>query len=132
MELHFNISGTILIMLSLVHVIFPRYFDWKTELKHLSLINRQVMVVHTFFIAFVVMLMGILCLSSSSELLHTEFGRKISLGLAVFWFCRLIIQFFGYSPQLWRGKKFETIVHIFFSIIWAYLTWLFTAAFLGW
>lgn len=122
MEIHIKLIGVILIMLALVHIIFPRYFNWAEELKSLSLINRQLMTVHTFFIALVVFLMGVLCLTSSGELVNTELGKKISLGLGVFWVVRLYFQFFGYSSDLWKGKKFETAVHIMFSFLWAYLS----------
>ena len=80
------------------------------------------MYIHTFFIALVVLLMGILCISSYSELIETPLGRKISLGFFVFWVIRFFIQFFGYSSELWRGKKFETAVHIVFSVFWAYVS----------
>ena len=96
-----------LVVLALVHVIFPRYFDWKIQLGGLSLINRQMMYVHTFFIALVVLLMGVLCVTSASELVNTPLGQKVCTGLFVFWFARLIIQFFGYSSELWKGKPFE-------------------------
>jgi len=122
MEIHIKLIGVILIMLALVHTIFPRYFNWAEELKSLSLINRQLMTVHTFFIALVVFLMGVLCLTSSGELVNTELGKKVSLGLGVFWVVRLYFQFFGYSSDLWKGKKFETAVHIMFSFLWTYLS----------
>ena len=125
MEIHLRIIGVLIIVLALVHVIFPKYFDWKNDLKSVSLINREVMYVHTFFIGLTVLLMGILCLISSNELVETSFGKKISLGFGIFWFARLFIQFFGYSSKLWKGKTFETIVHIVFSILWAYLTAIF-------
>lgn len=125
METHLKIIGTIMIFLALVHVIFPKYFDWKDNLKSISLINREVMYVHTFFIGLTVLLMGVLCLISSNELVETSLGKKISLGFGIFWFARLLIQFFGYSSKLWKGKTFETIVHIVFSILWAYLTAIF-------
>ena len=131
MELQLKCVGAALSLLALVHGIFPKYFKWKTDLASLSLFNRQVMYVHTFFIALVVLLMGILCLSSASELITTPLGRKIALGLSVFWTCRLLIQFFGYSPKLWKGKVFETTVHIVFSITWIYLSILFFIVFLG-
>ncbi len=51
MEIHFKVIGVLLILLSVVHVFFPRYFKWDLELKSLSLINRQLMTMHTFFIA---------------------------------------------------------------------------------
>jgi hypothetical protein len=122
MEIHLKFIGTIMIVLALIHVVFPKYFDWKDNLKSISLINREVMYVHTFFIGLTVFLMGILCLFSSNELIETIFGKKISLGFGIFWFARLLIQFFGYSSRLWRGKIFETIVHIVFSILWTYFT----------
>jgi hypothetical protein len=32
----------------------------------------------------------------------------VALGCGLFWLARLLVQFFGYSAQLWRGKGFET------------------------
>lgn len=131
MEIHFKIIGTLLLGLSGVHLLFPKYFDWTNDLKLLSLINRQMMYVHTFFIGLVVFLMGLLCLTSSNDLINTTLGRKITLALGIFWACRLIIQFFGYSSKLWSGKKFETTIHILFSILWTYLSVVFISASLG-
>ena len=131
MEIHYKIIGILLIMLAFVHVIFPRYFKWGKELKSLSLINQQIMKVHTFFIALVVFLIGLLCLTSSSDLINTELGKKISLGFGIFWSFRLIIQFFGYSSKLWKGKKMETIVHIIFLFLWTYLSYIFITVYLA-
>ncbi|MEY8760715.1 hypothetical protein [Chryseobacterium tongliaoense] len=122
MELHLKIIGGLLIVLALVHIIFPKYFNWEKELRSLSLINRQIMVVHTLFIALTVFLMGLLCITSSNELIETSFGKKISFGLGIFWTIRLIIQFFGYSSELWKGKTFETVAHLFFSLLWMYMS----------
>lgn len=125
MYIHFKISGVLLIILALAHVIFTKYFNWKDDLKSLSLVNRQVMIIHTFFIALIVFLMGLLCLTSTIDLIETTLGKTLSLGLGVFWSIRLFIQFFGYSKALWKGKRFETIIHILFSGLWGYLSILF-------
>ena len=125
MQIHINIIGVLLIALALVHILFPKHFNWNKELKSLSLINRQMMTVHTFFIAFTVFLMGLLCLTSSNELIETNLGKKISLGIGIFWIVRLFIQFFGYSTDLWKGKKLETSIHILFSIFWIYFSSIF-------
>ena len=122
MDIYLKIAGVILIILGIMHIAFPRRFNWKDELQPLSLINRQMMMVHTFFIALTVFMMGILSLVYSAELLTNPFGKVISLGLAVFWFIRLVFQFFVYSRELWKGKRFETIMHIIFALIWIYLT----------
>jgi hypothetical protein len=131
MEIHFSLIGIMLMALALVHVIFPSYFKWKEELPRLSLINRQMMMWHTFFIALTVFLMGLLCYTAAPELMGTPLGKRICLGLGVFWSLRMLVQFFGYSSALWKGKRFETIVHIVFSIFWIYLSAVFLWAGLG-
>lgn len=125
MQTQLTITGILLILVSLVHLIFPRYFNWKEELRPLSLVNRQMMQVHTFFIGLVVFLMGLLCLVSAHELLHSPLGKKIAAGMGIFWLARLFIQFFGYSSSLWKGKTFETVVHIFFTLLWVYFSFVF-------
>ena len=130
MELHLKIIGILSILLAIIHVVFPAYFNWKEELKPLSIINKQLMYVHAFFIAFSVLLVGILCLTSSNELIQTSLGKRISLGLGFFWTTRLIIQFFGYSSRTWRGKTFETTVHILFSMLWLYFSVVFCGVYL--
>lgn len=125
MEMHFKIIGVLLIALALIHIVFPKYFNWDKELKSLSLINRQMITVHTFFIALTVLLMGLLCLTSSTEMIETNLGKKLSFGFGLFWTIRLFIQFFGYSTDLWKGKTFETSMHIIFSLLWAYLSVIF-------
>lgn len=130
MELHLKIIGTISIVLALVHVIFPRYFQWEQDFKEVSLINKQIMYVHTFFIAFTVFLFGVVCLWCSKDLVETRLGKQIALGLMVFWGVRLYFQFFVYSAKLWKGKLFETSVHVLFSIIWTYFTSVFLMVYL--
>lgn len=104
MELHLKITGALLVLLAMLHLIFPRYFKWKVELSSISHINRQMMYVHAFFIAFGVFMMGVLCLTSSNELITTTFGKRIALGLGIFWLTRLLIQFLVTHRFFGKGK----------------------------
>ena len=131
MLLQLRIIGFVLVVLALLHAAFARYFNWRTEFAPVSLINRQMMYVHTFFVAFMVLLMGVLCLTSAPDLVATPLGRRVALGCGVFWLARLLIQFFGYSPELWRGKRFETCVHVVFIGFWSYLSVIFILVGLG-
>lgn len=131
MEFQLQIIGALLIVLSFVHFAFPRYFNWKQELGPLSIINRQLMVVHTFFIALAVFFVGLLCLTSAAELVTTGLGKKICCGLGIFWTTRLFVQFFGFSSRTWKGKPFETMVHIVLSVFWAYLGVFFALVYLA-
>lgn len=125
MQLQLEFIGGLLVVLALLHGGFARYFGWRREFATVSLINRQMMYVHTFFIALAVLLMGLLCLTSAAELVGTALGRRVALGLGVFWLARLVTQFFGYSAALWRGKRFETAIHVLFSLLWVYLSGVF-------
>ena len=131
MELQLKIIGWLLMTLACIHLAFPKYFNWTEELPKLSLINRQMMYFHTFFIALSVFLMGIFCLTSSRELVETLLGRRIALGFGIFWAARLLVQFFGYSTKLWKGKIFETTIHSLFSALWFYLSFTFLLIYLA-
>lgn len=122
MVLQLKIVGVLLIILALGHIYFPYYFNWKKSLQSLDLLHREIFKVHTFFIAVVVLLMGLLCFFSAEELLGTSLGQKILLGMAIFWILRLLIQFFGYSRQHWKGKRFETFIHLLFASLWLYIS----------
>lgn len=128
METHLRIIGFLLIALAILHIPFPKYFKWKTELQPLSLLTRQIFYVHTFFIVVVIVFMAVLCICFTNDLLKTHLGHYVLLGLSVFWGLRLIIQLFIYSPKLWKGKPFETGIHILFSILWTYFTLVFVIA----
>jgi hypothetical protein len=128
LHLQLRIAGGVLVALALLHGFFPRWFRWRSELGALSPINRQMLVVHAFFIALMLLLMGALCLACTDDLVATPLGRRVCGGLGVFWSARLLIQFVGYSPGLWRGKRFETAVHIGCVALWSWLAALFTAA----
>jgi len=131
MALHLNIIGILLLLLAAVHVLLPNYLQWKRELAVLSLINKQVMEVHTFFIAFAVLLMGALCLYAADEIVNTPLGHTLAFGLFIFWFARLLAQFLIYKPVLWKGKRFETAVHIIFAALWTYMSAVFLLVSIG-
>jgi hypothetical protein len=120
--LHLRALGVVFVVLAFVHAVFPVRFEWRRELPALSLINQQLMTVHTFFIAVVVLGIGVLCLIEAEALVSTPLGRHVSVGLAVFWGLRFLAQHFWYSPRLWRGKAFETVMHVAFSLLWAWAT----------
>lgn len=125
-----TITGYFLILLALFHVVFPVYFKWAQELLSISLVTRQIVYVHTFFIGLTLLLMGLLCLTASSELQYTLLGRKVALGLSIFWLARLFIQWFIFSPRLWKGKIFETGMHVLFTFFWISLSTVFILIYL--
>lgn len=118
-----KIAGILLIGLSLMHAFLGRRFAWADELPRLSLLNRQIFLVHCFFIALTVGLMGVLAFGWSEALVtQSPLARAVAAGLTIFWSCRLVFQWMVYDSALWRGRQFETAMHWLFTALWLFLT----------
>src|SRR5690606_38656006 len=115
-------------LLSIIHIRFPKNFTWAKEFGEMSLITRQMMYAHTFIVMLVVLLLGVLCLTSAALFISSDVGHRICLVMGLFWGLRLFFQFFVYSKELWKGKRFESVVHIVFSLFWVYFTVVFLIA----
>lgn len=122
LELHLRIAGILLLLLAAFNTQLPRRFGWPRELQAVSLFTRQVFFVHAFFIALLLVLLGLLYLLLPDRLLQVRgLGGAIAWGSLVFWGTRLAFQFFVYSPELWRGNRLLTLAHVLASLLWAYL-----------
>lgn len=114
--------GIAQIILGIIHVFFKGYFKWKEEMAMVKLLTRQIFYVHTFFIAFVVGLFGLLTICCYEDLLTgSKLAMVVTALLFLFWTARLVFQFFVYSPKLWRGQAFRTAMHVFFSLLWIWM-----------
>ena len=121
LRIHLQIMGAMLLSLGLAHSFFGRYFGWKSELTKLSLLTRRVFEVHSFFIALILVLLGVCSLFYPEALLEpTPLSRILLTGIVVFWVCRLAVQFLVYDSAIWRGKRLYTIAHVLFSLLWIY------------
>jgi hypothetical protein len=128
-DAHLRLAGALQIALALFHLAFPRRFGWKAELARLSPLNRQMFLVHTFFVCLVLVLIGSLSLGAPSALLEpTRLARLALAGFALFWAIRLVFQWTVYGSALWKGNRFNTAMHWAFTVLWIYLTWVYAWA----
>jgi len=75
------------------------------------------------FIVVVLALMGLLSIFYADDLLQpAPVNRAVLAGLCFFWGFRLFSQWFIYSSELWKGDRFNTIMHGLFTILWATYT----------
>jgi hypothetical protein len=120
-------AGAVLIVLAGLHVPIRRHLKWREESARLSSANAAIFHVHSFFICFVLVMMGLPCLLEPSVLLEkSHAGAWLAWSFSAFWTTRLFVQWFVFPKELWRGKRMETIAHIGFSILWVTLSALFT------
>lgn len=125
MSLEFNlrIAGALLLLLAASHVFFPKELGWKEDLAKLTLLNRQIFLVHTGFIMLILVLFGVLSLGFAADLVApSRLAAAVLGGLTLFWGLRLITQQFIYDRALWRGNRRNTILHILATLLWIYLT----------
>jgi hypothetical protein len=128
--IHLQIIGILLMLIGLSHVLFNRFFGWEQELVAVSLLTRQVFLVHNFFIGLSVMLGGAVSFFCANALLRPgTLSRALLAGMATFWLCRLLAQFLAYDSAIWRGDRFRTFVHVACSLLWCYVSGTYGIAF---
>ena len=123
LAIHLRVVGAIMVVLVAVNLFVPRRFNWSEELSRVSLLNRQIFQAHTTFLVVLLALFAALFGLYADALLEpTRLSRAILVGLTIFWGLRMLMQWFFYSPAIWRGHRFNTIMHAVFSAAWVYVT----------
>ena len=124
--LHLRVVGVLMAALVVINLCVPRHLRWREDMARVSLVNRQIFQAHTIFLILTLAMFSVLLLALGDALLEpTRLSRAILGGLTLFWGLRLIMQWAFYSPAIWRGDRFNTVVHYVFSAIWVYITGVF-------
>jgi hypothetical protein len=127
--IHLRAVGVLMALLVGVNLVVPFRFHWREEMSRLSLLNRQIFQAHSFFIVLTLALFSVLLLTCSDDLLEpTRLSRALLIGLTIFWGSRMLMQWCFYSPRVWRGHRFHTVMHCVFSGVWIYVTAICAAA----
>jgi len=120
---HLRAVGVLMALLAIANLFVPGRFNWREELSRVSLLNRQIFQAHSVFIVVLIVLMSALFLTCAEALLEpTRLSRAVLIGLTIFWGLRMLMQWFFYSPRVWRGNRFNTVMHGVFSLGWIYVT----------
>lgn len=118
-----RLAGVLLLLLAAVNLYVPKRFAWADELQRLSLLNRQIFVVHAGFIVLMILLMAALTLALPRDLMApSRLSRALLAGMGLFWLVRLLVQWFVYDSRIWRGHRFYTAMHYVFTAVWIYFS----------
>ena len=127
--LHLRLAGVVMASLVVVNLLVPGRFHWREEMSRLSLVNRQIFQAHSVFLVLTLALFSALLLTCGPALLEpTRLSRAVLAGLTIFWGLRMLMQWCLYSPSIWRGHRFNTVMHYTFSVVWVYVTTVFAVA----
>jgi hypothetical protein len=123
-----RVAGVMIVLLAVVHIPIAHRLKWREQASLLTPVNASIFRVHTFFVCLALVMMGLPCVADPSAFLErSRAGCWLVWSCSLWWTIRLFSQWFVFPMDLWRGKKFETIMHAVFSVLWLSLAILFAA-----
>lgn len=115
-----RVAGASLVVLALLHAVFWRALNWDREVERLSPLNARVFAVQTFFIAFVLLGLGLLSLARPGLLLvRSELARLFLCGVVIFWVARLLLQPLVFDRVMRDGWTRSPLIRVGAPLLWA-------------
>lgn len=96
------VCGIFSIAFAVFHMLFWKLFDWKNDLKKLSIANRAVTQILNLRLIYVFLFVGFLCFRFPEELVETALGNFVLIGCSLFWVGRFIEQFIFLRINHWK------------------------------
>lgn len=94
------VGGLLHCVVLLAAVQVPRMLDWRGELRTLSPFLRQLFYVYGAFILLTIVGFAFISLAFSHEIANGGLlGRVVTGFIGVFWFARLVVQFFVFDAK---------------------------------
>jgi hypothetical protein len=92
-ELLVIICGAYSIGFAIFHLAFWKLFDWKNDLKNVSLPNKAIMQILNIRLIYIFLLTAFICFYFPEELYSTRLGKTFLIGNSLFWLGRTVEQF---------------------------------------
>lgn len=110
-EIHIiYICGIYNMLFALFHLFFWKMFKWETELKKLHFSNKAIMQILNIRITYVFLFMSFIYFYCAKEIVTSELGYVIIVGMGVFWLGRTIEQFVFFN---FRSKRVNMLTIVF-------------------
>jgi uncharacterized membrane protein len=106
----------------------PQVLDWNQSLGKLDRLSRQLIWVHGAFIVLVIIGFGLIALLMTAELAAgSRLARAMCAFIALFWTCRLLVQFFVFDAGAYLTNRLLkigyhglTAVFIYQAVVFGY------------
>ncbi len=107
------ISGAVyFVALSIFHIFFWKLFNWTTELRRISSLNRSVMEVMNLCLIVIFSHAAVMCVFFADDLLNTRLGSAYLLGISFFLVFRAVLQVLFFKLR----HPFSILLFIYFVI----------------
>ncbi len=122
-------AGGLQLAIAAANVLLPGKLRYRENLSRVSPIIRQIFVVHSIYVVFVVLFFAVLCLFFAPVLAGgSGLCRFLSATMAIFWLMRVLMQLFYYDADL---RKQNRLADAAFSLSALFLGSVFAVAALG-
>jgi hypothetical protein len=126
---HLRLAGWVILGLAAIYPVYPKRFGWRAKLAAVDLLIGDIFVVHVGFILLLLVLQGVLLAFFPAALFEPGAAAvALGVGLVAFWAYRLFAQLVLFDRRNWVGDRPKTLVHVAFTLLWAYLTAVFVCA----
>jgi hypothetical protein len=116
------VGGILHFGILIASALVPRVLDWRSSLRKLDPLLRQLIWVHGLFIVLVIIAFGVLSVAFPHELANgSRLARAVCLFIALFWTCRLVVQFAILDARPYLRSTFLTIGYRGLTVVFSYL-----------
>lgn len=94
------VGGILHFGILLASALVPRVLNWRTSLRSLDRLSRQLIWVHGLFIVLVIIAFGAISVVFPGDLAAgSRLSRAVCGFIALFWGCRLLVQFLVFDAK---------------------------------
>jgi hypothetical protein len=95
-----QVGGVLSLLAGVLHLFFPRFFDWRTDLAKLTPLNARILFTIHLFLAAFFFIFGFISLRFPAELAGgSGLGGAVAGSYAVFWLVRGVWQYLYFDPS---------------------------------
>lgn len=132
LETFLRIGGCLHFGILIASASTPRALDWRKNLAPLHPFLRKLFWVYGAFIVLVIISFGTITLLYSRELAAgTPLARALCAFIGIFWFARLLVQFFVFDARQFLTNWFYKIGYHSLTFVFLYFTIVYALAALG-
>jgi len=103
------LGGVYHVAMAVFHLAFGRLFNWENDLRSITFINRNVMLVMNLCLIAIFTAFAYLSFVHTDELQTEELGKVLLVIISLFWFARAFMQVVFFKLEAFQSKALFVI-----------------------
>jgi hypothetical protein len=122
-------GGILHLSILIASALVPQVLEWRTQLRKLPPLLRQLVWVHGGFVVLTIVGLGMLSLLNAKELASgTILARSVCGFISLFWGARLVLQWFCFTPGEYLRRLPLQLGYHLLTVVFASLTAIYACA----